>query len=230
MADKYDREALESLARSVGFTKYGAWLWSFIALAESGGDPSLVNRNNDGSTDTGLWQINSVHREKNPEWTEAWLKNPVNNARAAYALAKDAGGKGQYAGTSPWNASKESRPESGYKGWKELAADWQKNDPHAYAGSITQETLRGDLDIPIVSDVIEGADSVKDAAVGALELAGKSALWIGNPRNWLRVAYVVGGLALVVGGATIIARPAIESATDVLPVGKIAKLAKGAKQ
>lgn len=228
MADKYDRKALEALAKTAGFNEYQSWLWSFIALAESGGDPNAVNRNRDGTTDTGLWQINSIHRKANPTWTEAWLKNPLNNAKAAYALAKgDKTRKGQYAGTQPWYSSEESR--EGYKGWKELAADWQKDDPSAFAGSIAEETLRGDLDIPIVSDVIEGADSVKDAAVGALELAGKSALWIGNPRNWLRVGYVVGGLALVVGGATLIAKPAVEGATNILPVGKLAKLAKGSK-
>ncbi len=222
----YDRKALEALAKRAGFSDYGAFVWSFIALAESGGDPSATNKNTDGSVDVGLWQINSIHRAANPTWSEEWLKNPLNNARAAYALAKDAGGKGQYAGTTPWNSSKESRGD--YKGWKERIADWQKTGD-GYAGSVVQETLRGDLDIPVVSDIIEGADSVKDAAVGALELAGRSAVWIGNPRNWLRVVYVVGGLSLVVGGATIIAKPAIASATDVLPVGKLAKLAKGSK-
>lgn len=219
---KYDRKQLEALAKTAGFSDHGAFVWSFIALAESGGDPSVVNRNTDGSIDVGLWQINSIHRKANPTWTEAWLKNPANNARAAYALAKDAGGKGKYAGTTPWNASKDSRGD--YKGWDERIRDWQKSDD-GYAGSIVEETLRGDLDIPIVSDVIEGVDSVSDAAVGALELAGRGAVWISSPRNWLRVAYVVGGLALVVGGATIIAKPVVE---NVVPMGKITKLAKGA--
>ena len=32
-----------------------------VAMAESGGDSSATNSNSDGSTDRGLWQINSVH-------------------------------------------------------------------------------------------------------------------------------------------------------------------------
>lgn len=33
-----------------------------IAMAESGGDPQATHKNNNGSIDYGLWQINSVHQ------------------------------------------------------------------------------------------------------------------------------------------------------------------------
>jgi hypothetical protein len=47
-----------------------------IAMAESGGKYNVTNTNNNGSVDTGLWQINSVHKLGN-------LKDPVGNAKAA---------------------------------------------------------------------------------------------------------------------------------------------------
>jgi hypothetical protein len=47
-----------------------------IAMAESGGKYNVTNTNNNGTIDTGLWQINSVHKLGN-------LKDPVGNAKAA---------------------------------------------------------------------------------------------------------------------------------------------------
>lgn len=51
-----------------------------IALAESGGDPSIEG---DGGTSYGLWQI---HWTVHPEFDRNKLKDPQYNANAAYAL------------------------------------------------------------------------------------------------------------------------------------------------
>lgn len=44
-----------------------------VALAESGGNDQAMHRNKDGSTDYGLWQINSVHKDllKKYTWNNA---------------------------------------------------------------------------------------------------------------------------------------------------------------
>ena len=58
-----------------------------IMAAESGCDPSAVNKaNSDGSTDTGLMQINSIHGI-DPET----LMNPTENIRAAYRIYQSQG-------------------------------------------------------------------------------------------------------------------------------------------
>jgi hypothetical protein len=55
-----------------------------IALAESGGNPRAVNRNRNGSTDRGLWQINSVHKQFDPDR----LFDPDYNAEAMAVVSK----------------------------------------------------------------------------------------------------------------------------------------------
>ena len=63
-----------------------------VAYAESDGDPRAVNRNRNGSRDSGLWQINSVHGFSN-------LKDPEANARAAYEVWRAQGWTAWYAHT-----------------------------------------------------------------------------------------------------------------------------------
>lgn len=53
-----------------------------IALAESGGNPSGTNHNTNGSTDRGLWQINSVHGAQSTYDVGA-------NTRAAISISKN---------------------------------------------------------------------------------------------------------------------------------------------
>lgn len=54
-----------------------------IALAESGGNIGATHKNTDGSTDRGLWQINSVHTQYNA----SKLLTPLYNAQAAYGIS-----------------------------------------------------------------------------------------------------------------------------------------------
>lgn len=53
-----------------------------IAMAESGGVINAVNHNTNGSTDRGLWQINSVHGSQS-------TFNELANARAAVAISNN---------------------------------------------------------------------------------------------------------------------------------------------
>lgn len=71
-----------------GGQDYSAVVAVATAYAENTGfRPGATNRNSDGSIDTGLWMINSVHRKSHPEWTPQALKDPDTNARAAAALS-----------------------------------------------------------------------------------------------------------------------------------------------
>lgn len=49
-----------------------------IAKSESGLNPQAGNKNHNGTIDTGIFQINSIHG-----YSEEWLKDPENNIKAA---------------------------------------------------------------------------------------------------------------------------------------------------
>jgi hypothetical protein len=62
-----------------------------IALAESDGETTATHRNNNGSTDYGLWQINSIHKDllaQNQPWSA-----PKNNYYMAHELYASKQGK-----------------------------------------------------------------------------------------------------------------------------------------
>jgi Lysozyme like domain len=65
-----------------------------IALAESSGDPHATNHNSNGSTDYGLWQINSIHSQilASGRWDD-----PASNGKMAFKVYSDAGKK-----FTPW--------------------------------------------------------------------------------------------------------------------------------
>lgn len=65
-----------------------------IALAESGGETTATHKNSNGTTDYGLWQINSVHKQLLA--TGNW-QNPNDNYHMATTLYSDAGQK-----FTPW--------------------------------------------------------------------------------------------------------------------------------
>lgn len=60
-----------------------------ISLAESSGNESATNHNTNGSTDYGLWQINSVHPDvlSTGQWS-----NGADNAKMAHMVYEQSGG------------------------------------------------------------------------------------------------------------------------------------------
>jgi hypothetical protein len=69
-----------------------------VAMAESGGDPNAVNRNNNGSTDYGLWQINTIHGSLLNQGNKF---DPAANAKMALTVYQKAGNK-----WTPWTVYK----------------------------------------------------------------------------------------------------------------------------
>lgn len=71
-----------------------------VARAESGGHPAAINTENaNGSTDYGLWQINSVHTRSG--FDPARYRDPAYNAMWAYRVFEGAGKQ-----WSPWTVYK----------------------------------------------------------------------------------------------------------------------------
>lgn len=79
---------LAAYARQAGFPANQIATAVAVALAESGGRTDATNHNTDGSTDFGLWQINTVHGSLLQ--TGSW-SNPADNARMAYSVWKGSG-------------------------------------------------------------------------------------------------------------------------------------------
>lgn len=88
-------------------TQNGLTVAIAIALAESGGNVQATHKNANGSTDYGIWQINSVHG-----YSPATLLTPKGNALAAYKISN--GG----ANWSPWT----TYTSSAYQAYMEQAA------------------------------------------------------------------------------------------------------------
>jgi hypothetical protein len=83
MASPYSYAQLEAIAKQGGFPDSMLALMAAIAMAESGGDASATNPNDNGGTQTswGLWQIsNGNHAMPVPN-----ILDPVVNAQQAWA-------------------------------------------------------------------------------------------------------------------------------------------------
>lgn len=93
-----DQEHLEhilwlgDLAREGGFPDEELVTAAAVGLAESNGRKGAVNINRNGSRDSGIWQINSVHGYDD-------LHDPLVNARAAFEVWELQGWTAWYAHT-----------------------------------------------------------------------------------------------------------------------------------
>jgi len=80
----YSFQQLEQIWIQNGGNRAAAPIAAAIALAESGGNSNAVNYNTNGSTDRGLWQINSVHGSQS-------TFDVNGNAQAAIAISNNGG-------------------------------------------------------------------------------------------------------------------------------------------
>lgn len=151
-----------------------------VALAESRGDSTATHVNANGTTDYGLWQINSVHLQAGgilAGVTPADLLTAVGNASAAKRV---------------YNAQKWSA--------------WSTYKSGAYL--LFMERARK------VALTASGEGTVTDPetkTTGPLDSLGdlannlsKPFEWLGTPRNWLRIGYVILGGVLVTAGAVAV--------------------------
>ena len=94
----YSCSALEALWEQAGGSPGAAFMAAEIAMAESGGNPNATDHDSNGTTDVGLFQINSTHGP-------LAVYGPLGNAQAAVAISSD--------GTdwSPWVTFNENKYE-----------------------------------------------------------------------------------------------------------------------
>lgn len=79
-AKQYNQRELQQLWVQAGGDPSKALEASAIAMAESGGRANATNNDSNGSTDKGLWQINTVNGHLS-------TYNPLKNARSAIELS-----------------------------------------------------------------------------------------------------------------------------------------------
>jgi soluble lytic murein transglycosylase-like protein len=80
----YTLAQLQALAASVGFPDPA--LAAAVAMAESGGNPTIVGDTGPGvnGPSIGLWQIDLFYHK---QYTQAQMDDPVQNAQAAFAIS-----------------------------------------------------------------------------------------------------------------------------------------------
>lgn len=153
-----------------------------VAMAESHGNPNATNQNNNGTTDRGLWQINSIHGSLS-------TFDPLANAKAAVQISNN--------GTDwhPWTTFQHNKQQP-------YMAQATALLPHVEADikGLTPPSNNGGLGIP-------GLDQAAGAITGALDTVssagrGLEAIvnFLTNPTYWLRIGEVIAGAVLIAMG------------------------------
>lgn len=177
---KYSLTVLKGWALSGGFPAKDASIAAAVAMAESGGDSTVVSK---GAGAVGLWQIlPSTARGVGQSDSVNMLKNPLYNATTAAKIYK------RY-GWTQWDAYKN-------ESYKEFLPDAEKADPLGNPKPADE----------LFDNPVQGLEDIGAASRDVVR-AGQ---WIANPRNLLRVVYVVAGGILIIAGASALAKPLID--------------------
>lgn len=207
---------LFTLAKKAGLPDSSAKVAAAIAMAESGGDPNVHNTNKASGDDSyGLWQINMLgdmgppRRKQFGILADGQLIDPTQNAKAMAILSQ------QGRDFSPWTTYTTSDASRSYKRFMgntvtDTGKDYNQSNFQRWTGI---DTTIGDGSNPLTT--INNALS-------------KTGTWVSDSKNWIRVAFVVGGGVLLLGAlVTIIGdTKAGKLATSLTPPGKVAQVAK----
>lgn len=167
-----------------------------VAKAESGLNPRAVNnKNKNGTSDYGLFQINSIHKPTAQEKVD-----PYANAKRAYQIWKDAGGK-----WTPWSAYNNG----------------------SYKNNVSSSLLTGVTGTPGTAGEALGSSAGEAVGTAAIDVAKATVESVMEKvTEFLQVFYMVLiGLILIIIGIVILSRGKI---TD-LAVGAVTKGVLGKK-
>ena len=209
-----------SLAKNAGLSDDRAKVAAAIAMAESGGNEKDVTNDSDDYS-FGLWQINmkgSMGPSRRAMYGLARnedLLDPATNARVMSAISH----QGQ--NFNAWTTYTSRK----YKDWLSVGLT---DIPLPIPGT----ALTGFLpdSVPGVGTSLEVLDSVTKIG-GAVT---NTARWVSNPKNWVRIVYVIGGGMLVYAAVETLILPYTSKAVGKVmgvagPGGKISRVAGTAK-
>lgn len=182
--DKFTyNERMELWIRNGG-RKSAAPMAAAISTAENvSGDPNATHRNDDGTIDTGLWQINSVHGIAN-------LKDPDTNAKAAIRISNNG------RNWRPWTTFKSGAYKKELKGGSFNAIDPNAPiiGPVVKAAADAEDKIADKTGLPQVAHFLGKMDVVFDGTF------------------WLRVGQVALGIIALALGVTLIGKQYVPSA------------------
>jgi hypothetical protein len=180
-------EQVARYAHAAGFSGWQLTQAVAISFAENGShDTRAVNHNANGTTDTGLWQINSVHRIP-----QSQLFDPARNAQAAWDISH------QGNDFTPWTTYNSGA--SGDQVNAAQAAIDKANIPgEGSAGGVTGAA--GDAG----NALHRGEQNLNPLAWGDALAAFLAT--IASRGFWIRVLEIVGGLALGISGLVMLAK------------------------
>lgn len=184
-------DEIVKLAEDAGLNENRARIAAAIALAESGGDPNLVTDDSDDLS-YGLWQINMkgpLGPQRRHDFglpSNTTLLDPRRNAFVMAALSKDGGN------FNAWTTYTSGK-------YKKFLKDKSITDR---AGDL----INGLQDAG--SNVVTNAEAAATAATNIAQALQKTAAWISDSKNWVRILYVAGGSFIVIIGLYEVARSA----------------------
>lgn len=204
---KYTAGQMSAMAQAVGFDKKTAVIMGAIGMAESGGDSKAHNAVAPDNS-YGLWQINMLaHTRKELQISKNEdLFVPLLNVMAAKKIHKSQG----------------------------LGA-WSTYTSGAYKTYLSQATTDKALLEELTKNPVESSpigEAVSDPLQSVGDIAGfiaKAGNWVSNPSNWVRIVYVLTGVALVVGGSVVMGRPLITNVAGSTVGGVVKGAMKGVK-
>jgi len=166
-----------TLAESVGLNADRARVAAAIAMAESSGNPSKINNNPATGDDSyGLWQINfygplisRLAQYGLPD--KATVLDPRRNAMVMAHISSNGGN------FNAWTTYTNGE-------YKKYLDGQSLTDKAAQA-------IQGLKDG--AGNVVSNTEAIGQAAANFVSLTQKSAAWISNSKNWVRVAYITGG-------------------------------------
>lgn len=200
-----------------------------VSLAENqSGSTTAQNHNSDGSTDTGLWQINSVHRQ----YSAAQMMDPLQNAKAAYAISNGgtnwkpwatftsglAGVQLGRAALAAPGASSSAGAAGGAQDVNFMDPLWPDNiDPF----NLWPDNITGDLNpANIIAPIVQPITAIGKAFSVIASSWLKAAQWLTNVHNWQRISWVYVGTFAVIIGLWMLANSGVGG-----PVGGVARAA-----
>jgi hypothetical protein len=168
-----------------------------VALAESGGDAYKDNKglNVDGSTDWGMWQINDRAHPNLAGW-DNWY-DATTNARMAKQVYDDRARTGRN-GWSAWSAY-----TSGAYKTHIPAAQAGVSQPSGTAGGDDQTTQEAEW----FRDTKDVMGQIANGISAMAQVVWKAMVWMANPHNWVRAAFVLTGGAMAVGAIVVAVKP-----------------------
>lgn len=224
-----NQSQIYSYAKGAGLSDDKAKVAAAIAMAESGGNASQVTNDSDDYS-FGLWQIN-MKGSMGPSRRAMYglanndaLLDPATNARVMSAISH------QGVSFSAWTTYTSGR----YKQFLNSGVTLVSLPIPGLTGAAVTG-VRGTLGF--LENAIPGVNTSLDVLDTVTKLGGavtNTARWVSNPRNWLRVAYVIGGGILIYAGVEALILPGSAKITGkvmgvVGPGGKVAKVAGAAK-